>query len=211
MKFFSGYGTSLPLTMHGLPTRTWAPHMYTTPPASLGARAAPAMPYGFTPGYAAPEYLGVLCATTKSGLRLAHVACYGPGREVDWWTLGCTMYMTMTGCMLFSQKTDLLDYVDRYKAHTGESMASLAMFNVKERDRGYLTMNLFFSAKACRRRKNRRSRMKIECFPTCWPGFQHLSTPFSQRCRTSSRISSTNRTRISLKGVYRPEKPKMKG
>jgi hypothetical protein len=52
--------------------------------------------------------------------------------------------MTMARCMLFSQKTDLLDYVDRYQTHTGESMASLAVFNVRERDRGYLTVNLFF-------------------------------------------------------------------
>jgi hypothetical protein len=46
--------------------------------------------------------------------------------------------MMVAGCMQFSKKTDSLGYMDRYKAHTGERMASLAVFNVRERNPGTL-------------------------------------------------------------------------
>jgi serine/threonine protein kinase len=74
----------------------------------------------FTPGYAAPELVG--SAQREDGAWIAPGSrCPRYGLEVDWWALGCIMYMMMAGCMLFSEKTDLLDYVDRYKAHRGRA------------------------------------------------------------------------------------------
>ena len=74
----------------------------------------------FTPGYAAPELVG--SALRDDGAWMAPGSrCPRYGLEVDWWALGCIMYMMMAGCMLFSEKTDLLDYVERYKTHRGRA------------------------------------------------------------------------------------------
>ncbi len=74
----------------------------------------------FTPGYAAPELVG--SALRDDGAWIAPGArCPRYGLEVDWWALGCIMYMMMAGSMLFSEKTDLLEYVERYKAHRGRA------------------------------------------------------------------------------------------
>ena len=74
----------------------------------------------FTPGYAAPELVG--SALREDGAWIAPGArCPRYGLEVDWWALGCIMYMMMAGSMLFSEKTDLLEYVERYKAHRGRA------------------------------------------------------------------------------------------
>jgi serine/threonine protein kinase len=74
----------------------------------------------FTPGYAAPELVG--SALRDDGAWVAPGSrCPRYGLEVDWWALGCIMYMMMAGCMLFSEKTDLLDYVERYKTHRGRA------------------------------------------------------------------------------------------
>lgn len=74
----------------------------------------------FTPGYAAPELVGG--ALREDGAWIAPGArCPRYGLEVDWWALGCIMYMMMAGSMLFSEKTDLLEYAERYKAHRGRA------------------------------------------------------------------------------------------
>jgi len=74
----------------------------------------------FTPGYAAPELVG--SALREDGAWIAPGSrCPRYGLEVDWWALGCIMFMMMAGCMLFSEKTDLLEYVERYKAHRGRA------------------------------------------------------------------------------------------
>ncbi len=74
----------------------------------------------FTPGYAAPELVGG--ALREDGGWIAPGSrCPRYGLEVDWWALGCIMYMMMAGCMLFSEKTDLLEYVERYKSHRGRA------------------------------------------------------------------------------------------
>jgi serine/threonine protein kinase len=74
----------------------------------------------FTPGYAAPELVG--SALRDDGAWITPGSrCPRYGLEVDWWALGCIMYMMMAGCMLFSEKTDLLDYVERYKGHRGRA------------------------------------------------------------------------------------------
>ncbi len=74
----------------------------------------------FTPGYAAPELVGG--ALRDDGAWIAPGSrCPRYGLEVDWWALGCIMYMMMAGCMLFSEKTDLLEYMERYKAHRGRA------------------------------------------------------------------------------------------
>lgn len=74
----------------------------------------------FTPGYAAPELVG--SALRDDGAWIAPGArCPRYGLEVDWWALGCIMYMMMAGSMLFAEKTDLLEYAERYKAHRGRA------------------------------------------------------------------------------------------
>jgi len=74
----------------------------------------------FTPGYAAPELVG--SALLDDGAWIVPGSrCPRYGLEVDWWALGCIMYMMMAGCMLFPEKTDLLEYVERYKAHRGRA------------------------------------------------------------------------------------------
>ena len=74
----------------------------------------------FTPGYAAPELVG--SALRDDGAWIAPGSrCPRYGLEVDWWALGCIMYMMMAGCMLFPEKADMLDYVERYKAHRGRA------------------------------------------------------------------------------------------
>jgi serine/threonine protein kinase len=74
----------------------------------------------FTPGYAAPELVG--SALRDDGAWITPGSrCPRYGLEVDWWALGCIMYMMMAGCMLFSEKADLLDYVERYKGHRGRA------------------------------------------------------------------------------------------
>ena len=74
----------------------------------------------FTPGYAAPELVGG-ALRDDGGWVTPGSRCPRYGLEVDWWALGCIMYMMMAGCMLFPEKTDLLDYVERYKAHRGRA------------------------------------------------------------------------------------------
>jgi serine/threonine protein kinase len=74
----------------------------------------------FTPGYAAPELVG--SALRDDGAWVAPGSrCPRYGLEADWWALGCIMFMMMAGCMLFSEKTDLLEYVERYKTHRGRA------------------------------------------------------------------------------------------
>jgi serine/threonine protein kinase len=74
----------------------------------------------FTPGYAAPELVG--SALRDDGAWIAPGSrCPRYGLEADWWALGCIMYMMMAGCMLFSEKADLLEYVERYKTHRGRA------------------------------------------------------------------------------------------
>jgi serine/threonine protein kinase len=74
----------------------------------------------FTPGYAAPELVG--SGLRDDGAWIAPGArCPRYGLEVDWWALGCIMYMMMAGSMLFAEKTDLLEYAERYKAHRGRA------------------------------------------------------------------------------------------
>jgi serine/threonine protein kinase len=74
----------------------------------------------FTPGYAAPELVG--SALHEDGAWIAPGSrCPRYGLEVDWWALGCIMYMMMAGCMLFPEKADLLEYVEGYKTHRGRA------------------------------------------------------------------------------------------
>lgn len=74
----------------------------------------------FTPGYAAPELVG--SALRDDGAWIAPGSrCPRYGLEADWWALGCIMYMMMAGCMLFSEKTDLLEYVEQYKTQRGRA------------------------------------------------------------------------------------------
>jgi serine/threonine protein kinase len=104
----------------------------------------------FTPGYAAPELVGG--ALRDDGAWIAPGSrCPRYGLEVDWWALGCIMYMMMAGCMLFPEKTDLLDYVERYKAHRGRAwLRSRCSMSESELRILYGVRSIFFSGSMTR-------------------------------------------------------------
>ncbi|KAH9974274.1 kinase-like domain-containing protein [Lactifluus volemus] len=143
----------------------------------------------FTPGYAAPELVG--SALRDDGAWIAPGSrCPRYGLEVDWWALGCIMFMMMAGCMLFSEKTDLIDYVDRYKAHRGRAwLRSRCSMSENETRVLYGLMHVSIS------RRFAFEDLEREPFFENEDGvdeFTHLE----------------HRARSSLKGLYRPEKPK---
>ena len=184
----------------------------------------------FTPGYAAPELVGT--ALRGDGAWIAPGSrCPRYGLEVDWWALGCIVYMMMAGCMLFSEKTDMLDYVERYKAHRGRAWLRSRCSMSENEARVLYGVGVFFwsgmsgcdsrhSRCSCctsrsagdlplkTSRKSRSSRMKSECFA----GASIPRTPHLVFYHFHSGVDEftylEHRSRSPLKGLYRPEKPK---
>ena len=102
----------------------------------------------FTPGYAAPELVG--SALRDDGAWIAPGArCPRYGLEVDWWALGCIMYMMMAGSMLFAEKTDLLEYAERYKAHRGRAWLRSRCSMSENETRVLYGVSFFFPLSEC--------------------------------------------------------------
>ncbi|KAH9167085.1 kinase-like domain-containing protein [Lactarius sanguifluus] len=143
----------------------------------------------FTPGYAAPELVG--SALRDDGAWIAPgMRCPRYGLEVDWWALGCIMYMMMAGSMLFSEKTDLLEYVERYKAHRGRAwLRSRCSMSETEVRVLYGLLHVSISRRFA---------------------FEELeSEPFFENEEGVDEFTYLeHRARSPLKGLYRPEKPK---
>lgn len=143
----------------------------------------------FTPGYAAPELVGT--ALRDDGAWIAPGArCPRYGLEVDWWALGCIMYMMMAGSMLFSEKTDLLEYVERYKAHRGRAwLRSRCSMSENEARIVYGLLHVSISRRFA---------------------FDELERePFFENEEGMDEFTYLeHRARSPLKGLYRPEKPK---
>ncbi|KAI0267414.1 kinase-like domain-containing protein [Gloeopeniophorella convolvens] len=143
----------------------------------------------FTPGYAAPELVG--SALREDGAWIAPGArCPRYGLEVDWWALGCIVYMMMAGCMLFVEKTDLLEYVERYRANRGRAwLRSRCDMSDNEARVLYGLLHVSISRRF---------------------DFEELEKePFFDRDDGVDEFTYLeHRARSSLKGLYRPEKAK---
>ena len=191
----------------------------------------------FTPGYAAPELVG--SALREDGAWIAPGSrCPRYGLEVDWWALGCIMYMMMAGCMLFSEKTDLIEYAERYKAHRGRawlrSRCSMSENEVRvlygvrlffwssENDEAWLNVIRRFSCCTSQSagglplkssRGSHFSRMKSEYFRVIGasiPKTAHFlpPPPPPSHSGVDEFTYLEHRSRSSSRGLYRPEKPK---
>lgn len=143
----------------------------------------------FTPGYAAPELVG--SALRDDGAWIAPGSrCPRYGLEADWWALGCIMYMMMAGSMLFSEKTDLLEYVELYKAHRGRAwLRSRCTMTESELRVLYGLLHVSISRRFAFEELERE------------PFFENEEGVDEFTCLE-------HRSRSPLKGLYRPEKPK---